>query len=119
MSMTVEPAKQPLCYSSHGFITSFKDIVEAEQERENEPFIDWNDVDIDPYADCSAIWVTTDPFQAFRYTLDAEESEESKEALEKIYPDWHDEIETVDCSNAMQIPETDDGDDGMVMIWVN
>lgn len=118
MNLSFITPNQPNGYSSHGYLTTFKDIVEIEQERDNEPFIHWSTAEIEPYADCEAIWVTLDPFEAFRYTLDAEESQQSQDELIQKYPKWQEDIETIDCSQAKQISETNDGDGGFVMVWL-
>lgn len=103
-------------YSSHGNFSALGEIIEIEAERDNEPFINFEESDLLGYRDYPAIWVTRSPINAFRYVLTASEWELSDEELMKTYPNWREDIEEIDCSNLYGVAASDDGDDGVLMV---
>lgn len=117
MELTVKKTALQVGYSSHGYFAPFREIMELEiDERENYPFIEMDEEDIAKYADCPAIWVTREPINAFRYAIAADEWEESDAVLQARYPNWRQEIEEIDCSDLYEVVESDDGDDGVLVI---
>lgn len=118
--LTIEPCWFNTGYSSHGKKTTFKDIWLTESERGNAPFIFWREDAVERYADWPAIWVTTKAIEAFRYTVFAEERENTDLVLQSMYPDWMDDVCSVDCSrqaNAYVFRHTYDGDNGFVVVF--
>lgn len=117
MEITMEKTELKVGFSSHGCFARFEEIMELEiEERGNEPFVDFDEADIERYADCPAIWVTRAPINAFRYCLAAEEWEESVDVLMARYPDWRTEVEEIDCTHLYEVAESDDGDDGVLLV---
>ena len=112
----LEPCPQTVGYNSHGYWSTLKDIVEIEAERENFPFTDFPDDLLATYGEAPAIWVTTDPYAAFVYAISADEYNEPRDVIKARYPSWRDEIETIDCAGGMKVIDTDDGDDGYLII---
>lgn len=111
--------KKPLFqtgYSSHGFVTTFEDIVETECDRENVPFIEYDLHDIAQYATCPAIWVTKDPYDAFLYALSADAYNADKADIMATHPKWKDSIVSVDTTDFMILLDSDDGDDGVLLV---
>lgn len=103
-------------YNSHGCFASFKEIVEIEQERENEPFISFTEEDIRSYGHYQAIWVARTAIAAFRYAVFAEDFELSEYEFSKKYPKYQEEVCKIDCSNLYVLMDSDDGDEGVLMI---
>lgn len=114
--LTFEKPMITVGYSSHGEFCSLGEIIEVETERDNEPFTNFSDKDLLGYSDCSAIWVTRNPMNAFRYVLSASEWEMSEEEIIEHYPNWREDIEEIDCTNLYEVSATDDGDDGILMV---
>lgn len=103
-------------YSSHGKWTTFEEICELEQDRDNEPFVDYSDSEIEKYKDCPSLWITVDPWEAFMYFIYASEVEIPKKELEKDYPNWKKEIVEIDCEGYYVLEDSEDGDGGYLIL---
>lgn len=107
-------------YSSHGFTAPFHEIVTLERDaRENYPFTEFKDEAIMKYAECPAIWLTREPFQAFRYAISADEWDQSVKTIKERYPNWRNDIVEYDCHGWYEIVESDDGDGGVLLIFID
>ena len=104
-------------YSSHGVLCSFSEIIELEQDRENEPFIDYAEADISELIDRDAIWLTSNPYNAFLYSLPADYYDMNKEDVIAEFPHWREEVVEFDLSHYELVLDTDDGDDGNLYLF--
>lgn len=120
INIELEKPIEKIGYSSHGYTCPLREIVELETDRENEPFIDWSDKTIEQYGDCEAIWVATTHHAAFRYNISASEWDLPDDYIEKTYPDYKNDLYEMDLTtkNVYKITDTDDGDDGYLIIWL-
>lgn len=103
-------------YSSHGFVTTFDDIVKTECDRENVPFIEYDQHNIAQYGKCPAIWVTKDPYDAFLYALSANAYNADKANIMATHPEWKDSVVSVDTTEYMVVLDSDDGDGGVLLV---
>lgn len=112
----LEPCVDAKGYNSHGYWSTLKEIVEVEAERDNEPFTDFPDLLLEAFGERPAIWVTTDPFEAYRYNISASEWNEEAEVVKARYPEWMEDVEVVRCEGCMKVLGTDDGDGGFLIV---
>lgn len=103
-------------YNCHGWFSTFGEIVEIEIERENEPFISMDAIDIEPFKDFPAIWVCSKDIYAFRYSIDADDWNLSESEIKAKHPEWKEDIIEIDCSDLLKVEGTDDGDDGFLVV---
>lgn len=102
-------------YNSHGYWTTFEDIVETEMDRGNSPFIDMNEEDV-AKLNLPAIWICYNPLDAFRYAIDADDYHLTLDEINEKYPDWKEEVCEIDCTNLYTVKDTDDCDGGILMV---
>lgn len=114
-----EPLEHPIGYNSHGCPSTFKDIVQTEQERGNHPFTYIPDKFTQVFGDCPAIWITTDPFDAFLYNCLADEWNDDPETVKARHPGWEEEVQTIDCQGWRKLADSDDGDGGFLIVQIN
>lgn len=103
-------------YNSHGYWSTLRETFETEVELDNEPFICLTSEEIEPYDDLRTIWVCPEAILAFRYACSASDFELSREALMTKYPDWEQEVETIDLTNRLFLKDSDDGDHGFLAV---
>lgn len=104
--------KYDIGYSSHGQHCDFEEIIELEQDRGNEPFINYTKNAIEPLQNRSAIWLTNDPIQALIYALPADDWNKTRQEIINENPDWKNEIVKVNLQDYECVEDTDDGDGG-------
>lgn len=112
----LEVCPQAVGYNSHGGWSTLEDIVEVEAERGNEPFTDFPEDVLATYGDAPAIWVTTEPYDAFLYAVSADEYNEHPDVVKARYPEWRSEVFPIDCTGCLKVTDTDDGDGGYLII---
>lgn len=113
----IEDEGSEVYYSSHGHISTFKDLEETEIDRGNyseEDFEDWA-AKYDILDNDKAIWVTPDKRQAYSYYAAAGDYDKIMNG------DFDNKIEKADLvefstSDGFIIPESDDGDNGFIFI---
>lgn len=103
-------------YSSHGYLSPFEEIAEAELDRDNEPFIDYDPANIAEFGKRRAIWVCKKPMDAFRYCIDADDWDLSKADIIAKYPDWQSDVQLISTDGFMIVEHTEDGDNGVLLI---
>lgn len=111
-----EACPQTTGYNSHGYWATLREIIDVEADRDNAPFDEFPQELVDLYGDYPAIWVTTDPYDAFLYDISASEYNEPRAVIKTRYPDWKEQIETIDCTNCLKVSDTDDGDGGFLIV---
>lgn len=116
MNITLKEPQFPVGYSSHGYTAELDEIVFIEADRGNAPFTDIKPEDIKSYAKQQALWVTNDPYDAFMYCLPAKYSEWKREDVIAKFPDWQEDIESIDTDGYWVLDGSDDGDGGVIII---
>lgn len=103
-------------YNSHGRWSNFREIVETEIERENEPFTLFTLEEIEPYNEYQAIWVCPDPMSAFEHAIESNDYELSEEQLKEKYPDWEKDIVKINLLDTVFLKDSCDGDNGYLAV---
>lgn len=75
---------------------TFNRIVYDQVNLLKEPFVHYSNSDTYPYDSLPAMWVTSEPFEAFKQTLRPEERVHDYGRLILMYPHWKQEITKVD-----------------------
>lgn len=80
-------------YNSHGCSSTLKEIYEVEViERGNSTFQDIDNIYIEENKDKKVIWVTLNPYDAFKYSINASEYYLTEREIQEKYPHFMEEI---------------------------
>lgn len=83
-------------YSPHAKTKTFNRIVYDQVNLLKEPFVNYSNSDTYPYDSLPAMWVTSEPFEAFKQTLRPEERVHDYGRLILTYPHWKQKITKID-----------------------
>lgn len=75
---------------------TFSRVVHKQTNLLKKPFINYTTDDTYPYDGLPALWVTPEPFDAFKRKLRPEERVHDKGHLTLMYPNWKNQIEVID-----------------------
>lgn len=92
-------------YSHNGQLRAFNRIVYEQTNLLNQPFIDYSNSDTYPYDSLPAIWVTLEPFEAFRQHLTPEERGQERHYIVTKYPNWEKDVVAIDMSKYILIDQ--------------
>lgn len=83
----------------------FNRIVYEQANLLKEPFIHYSNEDTYPYDSLPAIWVTMEPFDAFKQHLRPEERVHDRGRLILTYPNWQEQVHPVNMSQYILIDQ--------------
>lgn len=86
-------------YSHTGKTRTFNRLIYEQVNLLKEPFVNFSNSDTYPYDSLPAIWVTSEPFDAFKKRLRPEERVHDYGRLKLTYPNWKEQIVPVDMRN--------------------
>ncbi len=92
-------------YSHNGQLRSFNRIVYEQTSLLKKPFVDYTNHDTYPYDSLPAIWVTSEPFEAFKQGLDPKELIHDRHRLVIRYPDWEKDVVAINMNDFIIIDQ--------------
>ena len=86
-------------FSAHGRTKTFRKEIYAQTNLMNKPFMDFTNKETYPYDNLRTIWVSEDPFEAFKQTLRKTQRQHDKGRLTLEHPNWKSQVKVIDMSN--------------------
>lgn len=83
-------------FSAHGRTRTFRKTIYEQTNLMKKPFVNYTSKDTYPYDNLRTIWVSEEPFEAFKMNLPKTQRQHDKGRLTLEHPNWKSQVKAVD-----------------------